>query len=359
MMKPKQYDVFLSHNRINKPWVGGFGECLRSAGLEVFFDVESIEPGANFVAAIGNALDTSRHVVLALSDAALKSRWVAMETVAAVLADPDAAEGRVVPVLLDPIAPERLPVTLRFRQTVNLYDARIRDAQLQKLLHHLGVPDDPGRSLPPWPVETLEVVDVAGVTAWGWDAERFVRELMRIDAEVYGDALKLDDETARAWAPLFFDHPESWRVLAEAPEQIVAYWHCLPLLPGEFDELISGRLTYDRIAAAQIAVLGVRDRYDLYCAGICLRQRYRRPVVFKLLFESLLNVIESLAAEGILFERIGANAFSAQGESLCRSLGMGRRLDHPRSGVLYSQDMPQLLLGPLAQRRARLIEAYR
>lgn len=349
----RRYHVFLSHNRRDKPWVRKLWEFLCSVGLEVFFDCESIEPGANFVEAIGRALDGSERVVLVISKASLASRWVAMETALAV-----ASESRIVPVLLEPIDESAVPPWLRFRQNVELFDTRSRDRELRRLLTSLGVDKNVERELPAWPVETLVVAGPAEVASWGWTAEQLVQELTRIDAEVYNGALEVDENISRDWARMFDDHPDSWRLVVDAPGQIIAYWHCVPLLGEDFDALMSGELVYGDMKAGHLAIVGVADRLDIYCSGICIQQRYRRPAVFKILFESLLDVLEQLAEAGVLFDRVGANAFSHQGESLCRSLGLLRVKAHPREGTLYKQDVRMLLERRLAAQRAKLVSSY-
>lgn len=353
-----EWDVFISHNRANKRWVRELWQLLVGLDLKVFFDAESIQPGENYVVAISKALDSSRRIVLVLSEAALESEWVEMEAIAGVIADPGASQGRIIPVLLEAVAFERLPAPLRPRQSIDLSDRATRDEGLRKLLAALGVHLEGRERLPSWPSDTLDVVDIDGVVGWGWDGDQLVRELMSMDAEVYQEKLELNDDTFRAWAPLFFDYPESWRLIVDAPGRIIAYWHCLPMLPGDFDDLMSGRVTYDRVTPAQVATLGISDRCDLYCAGICVRRRYRRPFVFKALFESLLDVIEALAGDDILFQRVGANAFSPEGESLCRGLGMVRTGEHPKQGVLYAQTMSELVRSRLVQRRPKLVAAY-
>jgi hypothetical protein len=47
-----EYDVFVSHNRKNKPWVRMFVALLRNEGLSVFFDEDSIPFGRDIVHAI-------------------------------------------------------------------------------------------------------------------------------------------------------------------------------------------------------------------------------------------------------------------------------------------------------------------
>jgi TIR domain len=133
------YDVFVSHNRKQKPWVREFTRHLRDGGLKVFFDEDSIEPGANVVKSLEDALMSSRHVVLVLSPESLKSEWVALETTIAIYNDPAAAKRVVIPILLEPVDDSHIRPALRILNHVDLTRADDRSTQLIRLLSSLGV----------------------------------------------------------------------------------------------------------------------------------------------------------------------------------------------------------------------------
>jgi hypothetical protein len=75
-MALERYDVFLSHNRMDKPWVWAFATLLRSQGLSVFFDEDSISYGADTVQAIEKGIQGSRHILIVITPASVKSGWV-------------------------------------------------------------------------------------------------------------------------------------------------------------------------------------------------------------------------------------------------------------------------------------------
>ena len=95
-----QYDVFLSHNRADKPRVRALAERLRSAGLRVWFDEWVIKPGDDIYLAIERGLEAARVQVLCLSPEALGSEWVALERSTVLFRDPTNAGRRFVPLLL-------------------------------------------------------------------------------------------------------------------------------------------------------------------------------------------------------------------------------------------------------------------
>ncbi len=105
-----QYDVFLSHNRADKPRVRALAERLRSAGLRVWFDEWVIKPGDDIYLSIERGLEAARVQVLCLSSEALGSEWVALERSTVLFRDPTNAGRRFVPLLL---ADCNLPDTLR------------------------------------------------------------------------------------------------------------------------------------------------------------------------------------------------------------------------------------------------------
>ncbi len=353
------YDVFLSHNRVEKPWVKRFADFLRGLGLRVFFDGDSIPLGHNFVREIGRALPVSRRVVLIVSRASMQSGWVALETSIAILGDPAGTTGRLIPVLFEHVEPDQIPAEVRIREELALHDPSTRDAALRRLVETLGAKVSEDVALPAWPVETLEVVGLERVQEWGWNGERLADALIRVDTEVYEGALVQPADQARRWAPVFWDHPETWRIVVDSPGSIVAYWHFVPLSEEDFDLAAEARLSYDQITAAKLGVLAFPGQYDLYFAGVCIRARYRRSSVFRLLFDSLLDVLEELAVNDMLVRRIAANAYTEAGEALCRTLHMREGPPHPKRGRLFLEDFPALLGRRSVKSRPRLLEAYR
>src|SRR5882724_1039768 len=97
------YDIFLSHNCQQKPWVRAFCQSVRALGVRVFFDEDSIKPGEEVVPAIERGIENSRHILLVISESALKSHWVALETAMAMHSDADSAARTVIPILLEPV----------------------------------------------------------------------------------------------------------------------------------------------------------------------------------------------------------------------------------------------------------------
>jgi hypothetical protein len=143
------YDVFVSHNRAQKSWVREFTAYLRDRGLKVFFDEDSISPGANVVKSLEDALTSSKHVVLVLSPESLRSDWIALETTIAIYNDPAAANRVVIPILLESVDDSNIRPALRVLNRVDFTRAEDRRTQMERLLAALGV----GGSVPDlsWP----------------------------------------------------------------------------------------------------------------------------------------------------------------------------------------------------------------
>lgn len=76
-----RWDVFVSHNRAQKPWVRSLVKQWKSLGLNVFFDEEDIRPGEPIVAGLERGMRNSDRVVLIVSPESLASRWGASRMV--------------------------------------------------------------------------------------------------------------------------------------------------------------------------------------------------------------------------------------------------------------------------------------
>ncbi len=148
-----KYDVFVSHNRQQKPWVRQFVRLLRSEGLVVFFDEDSIVPGADIIESIEHGIVSSRFVVLMLSPQTINSTWVTLETAITVYADPSARENRLVPVMIVPLSLKDIRPAVRRLNIVDLTDPVTRRDKFIWLVEHLGIEKGTEIEPPQWPDE--------------------------------------------------------------------------------------------------------------------------------------------------------------------------------------------------------------
>lgn len=145
-------NVFISHNRKQKPWVRQVVAQWKQLNLKVFFDEESITPVENFTECIEKGLKRCRYIVLVLTPEAVASNWVAMETTIAMVEYLKAQGKRIIPVLLEPVEPERIRPTISVLQWVDLTNPETQRDQYHSLLRSLGITHSP---LPDPPVLPL------------------------------------------------------------------------------------------------------------------------------------------------------------------------------------------------------------
>ncbi len=144
-----EWDVFLSHNGKQKPWVRQVVEQWRDLGLKVFFDEDCIRPGEPVDRGIERGLTGSRQVVLIISPEAVASRWVALETSVAFCNDPDGSQLHLVPVKLMDINHTKIPSIVRRLNWIDLADPTMRLNRYHYLLKSLGIRKKP--SIPAYP----------------------------------------------------------------------------------------------------------------------------------------------------------------------------------------------------------------
>ncbi|MCP4664698.1 MAG: TIR domain-containing protein, partial [bacterium] len=119
MPEPFDYDVFLSHNRGDKPRVLRLAERLRREGLRVWLDDWVVRPGDDIYLEIERGLEASRTLILCMSPAAFGSHWVGLERSTVLFRDPANQDRRFIPLLL---AECDLPDTLRRFKYVDYRD---------------------------------------------------------------------------------------------------------------------------------------------------------------------------------------------------------------------------------------------
>lgn len=96
-----QFDVFLSHNSVDKPWVIKLKDDLQCYGVSVWLDKDEIRPGDLFAEALEEGLENSRAMALIVSPEAMASGWVKEEYYRALsLAQNKHSSLQLIPVIL-------------------------------------------------------------------------------------------------------------------------------------------------------------------------------------------------------------------------------------------------------------------
>jgi hypothetical protein len=347
------YDVFLSHNRQHKAWVRELCRLLRGEGLKVFFDEDSIDPGENVVRAIERAIEASRHVILVATHSSMASEWVAMETALSIYKDPAASKTMLLPVMLEKLEPALIPLSLRALNYIDLTDLRTRDREFARLLKCLGLNAEASSHMSP-PLQAadgaesyqppfLTVADIDNVISWGWDGQRLLDELIKLDYQTIEGLTPDHEGHAVQWAPVFMDHPDTWRLLITGPERIVGYWHFVPLFNPEYQEAKQGLLSDGQITTDIVRVMELPGWYDIYFVSICVQPIYRRTPRMRLLYKAFFDVMMELALEGVFIKEVCANAYTRSGEALCKDLGFNFLTNHVDHGKIYLAQFSDLL----------------
>ena len=96
-----EFDVFLSHSSVDKPWVIKLKDDLLRYGVSVWLDKDEIRPGDVFAKTLELALDNCRNLAMIVSPESVSSGWVEEEYYRALaLAKTRLDPVQIIPVLL-------------------------------------------------------------------------------------------------------------------------------------------------------------------------------------------------------------------------------------------------------------------
>jgi hypothetical protein len=357
------YNIFLSHSRKEKPWVRRIVGFLRDRGLSVFFDEDSITPGDNIVIALENAIESSEVLVLVLSRSSVYSKWVAFETTLRIYNDPLNTTRRLVPILIEPIDRTLIPSSVRQLDAVDLTDPTNREIEFLHFLRSLGLRDVDFKQLLPWPepsgIEELHIADLSVVSQWHWSGRQLLEKLIALDYEILHELTPEQEGHASQWAPVFLDHPDTWRLLITPANEIIGYWHFVPLFEEDYCKAMQGRLRDSEITTDKIRLFELPGRYPIYFVSFGLLPRFRRTKGYKLLLDSLFDVFFQLAKDGILLDQVCANAFTPSGDSMCKSFGLKFVGPHLEKGNMYCSTVSEILESNICTGYRELITLYK
>ncbi len=131
-MSKKQFDVFLSHSSVDKPWVIKLKDDLLRYGVSVWLDKDEIRPGDLFVDALEQGLDNSMTVAFIISPEDIASGWVKEEYLRALGFALDRQNSlQLIPVI---IREAKLPGFLQNRNWVDFRDEPLYTQNVWKLV---------------------------------------------------------------------------------------------------------------------------------------------------------------------------------------------------------------------------------
>jgi predicted nucleotide-binding protein len=154
MDEPGTYDAFISYSYRDKDRVHPIVEALKTLGLRVFLDTESIPIGESLSVALERALYRSNTLIAFLSRHSPKGSWVERELEA--FQSLEGGRRRIIPVLLDDTRAEEVPIPLRDRVFLR-WSGNPED--LTHLLDAVGVDRRELESRPKTPQQTEHKVE--------------------------------------------------------------------------------------------------------------------------------------------------------------------------------------------------------
>lgn len=180
--------IFLSHSGEDTPFARELAQLLRPAGVDVWLDVERLQPGDRWEHKIEDGLRQATAMVLYVGKSGVR-RWVDQEVRVALDRSTKEPDFRLIPVLGEGSNPDDLPLFLKQYQWLDLREGWSGASQLKSLIEGATRRHAEGVSLLPSgksPFRGLQAFDVEdSLLFFGREAE--IQELLdklRVDSFV-------------------------------------------------------------------------------------------------------------------------------------------------------------------------------
>ena len=208
----------------------------------------------------------------------------------------------------------------------------------------------------------LSVADDIIISSWGWNEGKLFDKLMEIRNETIDGLISGYKGSSSQLLPMFKAHPDTWRLLLDEAQNIVGFWHFLPLSEEKFKICKDGKLVDDEIIPDDVRNLGKPGLYDIYIVSTCTKFQYCRipgefhffnpyDVIQELphkpgsnfLMDSMFKQIAELAHRGIFIRELCANAFTRSAIEACERFGLKYLKEHEAHGKIYAGSFISIL----------------
>ena len=378
--------IFISYRRDDTRAIAGrLYEALKAAfpKKKIFFDVDIPEPGNEIIAKIVRELQSSQ-VVIALIGPQWNAKnrldsthdFVRRELKSAL--DLRQQDGlKVLPVLVDgaKIPTDQLPHDLNAIGELEYLEitsdddvGRIIEGTRGLLPHYwVGSHDDIVRWRWDWvdflkhliklDVDEVPTIDAAPRHPWHRMRQGIHRCLERLGLRSKDPG---DEGTPEQWAVIFEHHPQTWRMVLDKNDDVIAYWHVAPLKAEDYGRLIAGRfkagmVTFDRLTLFE----NKGGHYNLFFVITVVNNAHRNAALYRQLFFSFFDVLEKLAAAEppVFITEVAADVWTPEGIKLAEAFGMkrvGRRTDDAKI-LIYTVGVTDVLNDAIAKKRFQVL----
>ena len=183
--------------------------------------------------------------------------------------------------------------------------------------------------------ESLRVVTTHHLRKKGWSIERIIDALIKMDYDTLDGAAESDVGTTLSWKPVVEANPDGMRLVVNSNEEIVAYWHFLPLDDEHYEKAKKGELDDGSIRIDALDILGPPGEYNMYFTIIAIVPSYRGIRALRLLLDAFAENLLQMAKRDIFFPEICATAFTPEGDAMCKTLKMKLLTKHHAHGKVY------------------------
>ena len=189
----------------------------------------------------------------------------------------------------------------------------------------------------------FKVVGLKYLLKRGRTLEDTLRELISLDYQTMHGLTKKDEGSLAQWVMVLHKSPETVRILLNPSGDMAGYCHFVALKEKYFALAKSGMLYDSHIISSRIYPLTKRGVYKAYNVETSLKKEFRDTDISDLLFESYYDMIEKFAEKGIFFSELCSNAYTKDGEKLCRERRMKRIAKSNSRGNIYWMRFPDFL----------------
>lgn len=196
----------------------------------------------------------------------------------------------------------------------------------------------------------LYIADKHDIIKWGWNSKKLLRHLIALDYETTENLNELNEGTTDQWAPVFWENPDCWKLLAIRESELVGYWSFFALKDDIFDLAIKGQLYESEITTSNVLEIDKPGIYNIYISMVCVKDYYRKKGI-NILFDSFIDKLTELTETNRIIDKICVNAFTDEGLLLSKNFGLRKVGSHRESGIIYCGNYEEVKLSRHLKRK--------